>query len=127
MSIFNKGRFSAPRSGRGREPPFDFEYAFVLVAYQDPMPKRVWVDLTLSRGVEIIAEGISEVNSPFEWQGLSFHITKIEQDPYGNPYAGIQITKDPGVPMVYAGFIIVCLGSVLNLLRRFSFVRQRIP
>lgn len=106
--------------------PSDFPYVFVLVAYKNPTPNRVWVDLRLSKDNEVIAAGRSEVNSPFAWQGLSFHNTKIEADSYGNPYAGIQITKDPGRPVVYLGFVTVLFGSGFYLLRRFSFVRQLI-
>ncbi len=119
LSIFNQGHFigSFETSG-GRDIPSDFPYEFVLVAFRNPSLKRMWVDLRLSEGSEVIAEGTSEVNSPFSWKGLRFHHTQFARDPFGIPFVGIQITKDPGRPFIFFGFGIMGLGSVLYLLKR---------
>jgi len=93
--------------------PLDFPLDFKLVAFKDPQLKRVWVDLELRENGEMIARGTSEVNHPFAWQGLRFFTTEANTDPYGRPYAGIQISRDPGVPYLYAGFIIFCFGLIL--------------
>ncbi|OGW37075.1 MAG: ResB-like family cytochrome C biogenesis protein [Nitrospirae bacterium RBG_13_39_12] len=119
LSVFNQGHFigTADTSGVSNLPP-DFPYAFVLVAFKDPALKRMWVDLRFSKGSEIIAEGTSEVNSPFVWKGLRFHHVQIARDPYGMPYAGIQITNDPGRPYVFFGFSIIGIGSLLYFVGR---------
>ncbi len=119
LSIFNNGHFIgfADTSG-GKDLPPDFPYKFVLVAFKNPSLKRIWIDLSLSKGSEIIAEGTSEVNSPFTWEGIRFHHTQVARDLYGIPYAGIQITKDPGRPYIFFGFGIMGLGSILYLLKR---------
>ncbi len=122
LSVMNQNGFigSADTSGMSNLPQ-GFPYGFVLVAFKNPSLKRMWVDLILSNGPNVITEGSSEVNSPFSWEGLNFYHTRIDKDSYGRPYAGIQITKDPGRPYVYAGFIIMGLGSLLylvTLLRR---------
>jgi len=119
LSVFNNGDFigSADTSGGDDLPP-DFPYKFVLVAFKNPSLKRMWLDLRLSRGSEIIAEGTSEVNSPFTWKGLRFHHTQVARDTYGIPFAGIQITKDPGRPFIFFGFGIMGLGSALYLITR---------
>ena len=117
---------SAETSGV-KDLPANFPYDFVLVAFKNPSLKRMWLDLRLTKGPEIIAEGTSEVNSPFEWQGLTFYHTRVDRDKYGMSYAGLQVTRDPGRRYVYAGFIIMGLGSVLyviNFMRRLYGFKQ---
>lgn len=104
--------------------PEDFPFEFRLVAYQDPHLMRAWVDLVISQGPEVLAEGTSEVNAPLSWDQLSFHHTAINADSFGNPYAGIQITYDPGLPYVYSGFVVLAIGSIMYMLRlrrRYGF------
>ena len=119
LSVFNGGSLvgSADTEGARNLPP-DFPYDFRLVAYQNPSFKRVWLDLTLSRGSEVVAEGTSEVNRPLKWGRLSFINTQVDRDPYGMLFAGIQITDDPGRPYVFLGFAVIGVGSVMYFLRR---------
>lgn len=105
-------------SGISDLPP-DFPYSFLLVAFQNPFLKRMWVDLKLSRDSGEVVEGISEINNPFRWDGLYFYNTQVSKDPSGKPYAGIQIVNDPGRPIVFAGFAVMGLGAVLSFKRRF--------
>jgi hypothetical protein len=78
------------------------------------------VDLQLSKGKQIIAEGQSEVNAPFAWERLNFYHTRNENDAEGRTYAGIQIVDDPGRWIVYTGFGIIITGTVLWLYQRMS-------
>lgn len=98
--------------------PADFPYEFKLVAYQTPSLKRVWVDLILSKNSDVVMEGTSEVNHPLTWGKFGFHHTKVDTDKYGLPFAGIQITNDPGVPYVYAGFVVAGIGCLVFLFKR---------
>lgn len=100
------------------ELPEGFPFEFKLVAYMDPVIKKTWVDLKLIQGSEIITEGKTFVNSPLRWRGMNFYHTATNRDRAGNPYIGIQITKDPGIPYVYTGFCIIGFGGVFYLLRR---------
>lgn len=106
-------------SGESDLPP-GFPYTFALVAFQNPRLKRLWVDLEINRNSEKIAGGTSEVNGPFQWGRHYFYNTQIAMDPNGSPYAGIQIVRDPGRPVVFAGFVVMGLGSALAFRRRFS-------
>lgn len=100
--------------------PADFPYAFKLVSYKNPQLKRMWVDLQLSRDDQPPVSGTSEINAPFSWQGLYFYHTQTGTDGNGRSFAGIQIVKDPGRPVVFCGFAIMCLGAVLAFWRRFA-------
>ncbi len=112
----NKQLGTLTTSGRGTMPG-DFPLEFKLVAFQDPVAKRMWVDLELSEGDKVQVTGTSEVNHPLKWKGLQFFLTQVSADEQGRPYAGIQISRDPGRPVVYSGIIIFCLGLLLALAR----------
>jgi hypothetical protein len=124
LKVFAKETFigSANTSGTRDLPP-GFPYDFKLVAYQDPIFKRVWVDLMLTRESKILAEGTSEVNHPLSCEGLDYYLTKVDRDSYLMSFAGVQITKDPGRPYVYAGFGVMGIGC-LALLRRRTLGRN---
>ena len=121
LSVFQQNNFigSALTSGTV-DLPDNFPYRFVLVAFKNPLLKRVWVDLSISDGKNVIAEGSTEVNSPFKWNGLSFYNTEISRDTYGFNYAGIQVTKDPGRPYVFFGFSIIGIGSLMYFMKRLK-------
>ncbi|MDA8431865.1 MAG: hypothetical protein M0Z60_02755 [Nitrospiraceae bacterium] len=104
-------------TGGERNLPSGFPYSFELVAFKDPAMKRVWVDLTLTKGDRVV-EGTSAVNSPLTWEKLNFYNTSLDADRYGNRFAGIQITYDPGKPFVYWGFAVIGLGSGMYFVRK---------
>jgi hypothetical protein len=110
-------------SGR-KELPSGFPLDFKLVAFKDPSIKRMWVDLELRDNSKVIAAGTSEVNRPLRWQGMQFFLTQVAADEMGRPYAGIQISKDPGIPYVYAGFVILGIGLLVALKRWLSAPRK---
>lgn len=120
LIIYNGDRRigSYATSGSSDLPP-DFPYQFKLVAFKTPLLLREWVDLMLVRNSDVIARGTSEVNSPFQWEGLYFYNTRNEFDEKGVPYAGIQIVRDPGRWLVFLGMTIVGLGAILTTLRRW--------
>jgi len=120
LSVFDKDRLvgSYNTDSGSTDLPAGFPFAFKLVAFQNPVMKRLWVDLSLRKDSESFSEGVSEVNHPFQWGGLSFYNTQVATDPSGMPYAGIQIVRDPGRPYVFAGFVLMCVGAVLSFYRR---------
>ncbi len=97
--------------------PAAFPLDFKLVAFVDPVVKRMWVDLELWKDGELLRAGTSEVNHPLTWQGMQLFLTSVATDDLGRPYAGIQISRDPGLPFVYAGFAIFSLGLLMAMRR----------
>jgi cytochrome c biogenesis protein len=95
-----------------------------FVAFQPPVIKRSWVELTLIPATGPPLSGKAEVNHPLQWQGLRFYHTATGNDPYGKAYAGIQVVNDPGIPLLYFGFLVVCLGNGIFLLRKRSRYSQ---
>ncbi len=106
------------------ELPTDFPYTFKLVSFQNPALKRIWVDISILKDNKVVVQGVTEVNHPFKWDGMGFYNTQINQDGSGTQYAGIQIVKDPGIPYVYAGFLVICIGALLHLPKCFTKVRR---
>jgi len=98
--------------------PAGFPFAFKLVAFQNPILKRSWVDLKLVRDAVVLAQGSTQINSPFQWGGLYFYSTLLDRTPSGEPFAGIQIVKDPGRPVVFAGFTLAGIGALALFIRR---------
>jgi hypothetical protein len=99
--------------------PAEFPFSFKLVAFQDAVIKRFWVDLDLLENGHVVTSGITEINHPFNWNGLDFFNTEISLDPARRPYAGIQIVNDPGKYVVYSGMFILAAGTIAAWYRRF--------
>jgi hypothetical protein len=97
----------------GKDLPEDFPYEFRLVASKKPHAKMTGIDVEISRNSEVIARGTLENNSPLTCESLSFYNVEVSIDKYGNRFAGVQITKDPGRPYVFLGFAVLGIGSLL--------------
>ena len=120
LSIYREGRLIGVADTDGASDlPQDFPYEFVLVAYRNPVYKMFAVDLELSQGEKVVAEGTTEVNSPLGWEGQYFYCTNLARDEYGKLYAGIQISRDPGRLVVYAGFFVIMAGMLIWSYRKF--------
>jgi hypothetical protein len=99
--------------------PADFPFTFKLVAFQNAIMKRFWIDLELLENGHVVTSGTTEINRPFNWKGLDFFNTEMSLDQEKRPYAGLQIVHDPGKYVVYAGMFILSLGTVAAWYRRF--------
>ena len=51
-----------------------------------------------------------EVNDPLKYKGYVFY--QSSYDPEGERYTGLQVTRNPGLAVVYSGFILLCVGVV---------------
>lgn len=57
---------------------------------------------------QIVQEKTIEVNSPFKYKGYTFY--QSGYNPRDLSYTSLQVVKDPGVPVVYAGFSLMIVG-----------------
>jgi hypothetical protein len=110
---------TADTAGASTLPP-DFPFSFKLVAFQNAVIKRFWVDLEFLENGHIVKSGVTEINAPLNWNGLDFFNTQISLDDEKRPYAGIQIVKDPGKYLVYTGMFILSVGTIAAWFRRFK-------
>ena len=99
--------------------PAGFPFSFKLVAFQDAVIKRFGVDLELLENGHVVTSGTTEINHPFNWNGLDFFNTEISLDQDKRPFAGIQIVHDPGKYVVYSGMFILAAGTIAAWYRRF--------
>lgn len=125
LSVFEKSRLIGTYNTLSgvNDLPAGFPYSFKLVAYVTPQLKRQWVDLLVKDPAGAVAEGTAEVNGPFQWSGLYFYNTQLAFDPAGVPYAGIQIVRDPGRWLVFAGMMIVACGALMATFRKLYGVK----
>jgi hypothetical protein len=66
--------------------------------------------LRIEENGKTVAEKTIKVNDPLDYGG--YVIYQSSYDPEGGKYSGLQIVKDPGIPIVYAGFGFLCFGVV---------------
>jgi len=93
-------------------------HAFRLVAFQPPKLRQITARLRLIREEKPVAEGEVAINHPFTWQGYQISLTNFAHDDAGRPYIGLQVSRDPGRPVVYGGFVILIAGALLGLVPR---------
>ncbi len=60
--------------------------------------------------------GTIEVNHPLKYRGYSFY--QANYDPASLQWTGLEVVRDPGVHVVFAGILLLNLGVVIMLYRR---------
>lgn len=66
--------------------------------------------LQIVAGGKVVAEKTIEVNHPLTYGGYSFYQASYDQEQ--ELWSGIQVVKDPGVPLVFTGFVLLVAGLV---------------
>ncbi len=95
-------------------------YAFRLVAFQTPRLRQVSARLQLIPEHGPPVESEVAINRPLAWQGYQISLTNFAHDPTGRPYIGLQVSRDPGRPVVYAGFLLLGAGILLGIGRTLA-------
>jgi hypothetical protein len=66
--------------------------------------------LQIIDGGRVVKEKKIEVNDPLRYEGYAFY--QSSYDSQGLSWSGLQVKKDPGVPLVYGGFALQILGMI---------------
>lgn len=64
----------------------------------------------LKAGKEILSRDI-QVNAPLNFAGYNFFQSSYDSQDLS--WSGLQLVNDPGVPVIYAGFVLLILGLVM--------------
>jgi cytochrome c biogenesis protein len=89
-----------------------YELAYELAAGQ---VKQFRSEVAIIEGGWIAARRAIEVNKPLRWKGYSLY--QAGYDPDNPGYSNLLVSRDPGVPVVYAGFLLLTAGLVWTFLR----------
>ncbi|MBI4678649.1 MAG: cytochrome c biogenesis protein ResB [Elusimicrobia bacterium] len=80
--------------------------------------KQFRSDVEVVEGGWVAAKASLSVNSPLRWKGWTLYQSGYDPD---NPYySSLLVSRDPGVPVVYAGFLLLCVGVTWTYLRAGS-------
>jgi cytochrome c biogenesis protein len=117
-NAFSRGPFS-----RGRE-----EGAPVRLrpyAFKGFEIKRVEVPVELQSSVTggVLASGVIAVNDPLSYQGYKIFLTAWGEDDAGAKTVGLQITRDPGEGVLWAGSVLLALGIFILLFSDAGWAR----
>lgn len=73
-------------------------------------------DVRLYEGGRVVASKTIEVNKPLKHRGYSIY--QSDYDAEEELYSVLGITRDPGVSLVYAGFVLISAGLLFNFYLR---------
>jgi len=84
---------------------------YKLLYAQEDRVRDFFSILQIIDGGEVVAEKKIEVNDPLRYGGYSFYQSSYDRE--GLSWSGLQVRKDPGVPLVYGGFLAQILGMIV--------------
>lgn len=110
------GRKSGALSASAAVPASVKGYAVLLLAYAEPQASEYIARVRfLPAGGPPVEKEIG-INRPAEFAGTSYCLVDLGADRYGNPYAGLQMTREPGEPVFWAGALLFCASLAARFL-----------
>lgn len=115
LDIRADGRTASGLRARVDAPAVTGGYSVAPVAYKDPEPSDYVALVRFSPPGGQPEEREIRINRPARYGNRSFCIVAMGEDPYRNPYVGLQITREPGERFFWAGAILfgICLCAHL--------------
>ncbi len=105
--------------------PFDNEYTdqyisfkIKFLAYIEPIPKQFYAYLNVKNHDKEIDKVVS-INNPLVFDGYRIYLIDTGVDDFGFPYAGLQITYEPLITLIW----VLCILIVLSLMV-YPFVKE---
>ena len=97
---------------------------FALLYSQSGMAVKDYKSiLRVVDGGKTVMTKIIEVNDPLKYKGYVFY--QSSYDPEGERYTGLQVTRNPGLIVVFSGFILLCIGVVFIFYAK-PFLRRKL-
>jgi cytochrome c biogenesis protein ResB len=79
----------------------------------------------LFEGRKVVASKTVEVNEPLKYKGYTIYQSSYDKD--HEQFSVFEIARDPGVPFVYLGFLIISVGVMFSFyLRPLLMKRARV-
>lgn len=107
--LFAKFPDFSSHGGAAGAMPLRFKYM-----YEPPMPKgggsikAFRSSLQFIDGGKVVKDAVIAVNSPVTYKGYTFY--QSGYNPEDLAWTSLQVVRDPGVPLVYGGFILMMVG-----------------
>jgi hypothetical protein len=90
-------------------------YSIVPVSYFNPEPSGYVANVRFTAPGRAPEEATLRINHPATFAGTSFSIVDLNRDPYGNAIVGLQMTREPGAPLFWAGSLLFGISLMTHL------------
>jgi len=109
--IFARFPDFASHDGDPAAQPLAFRFVMVsasALAQGGPDIKAYKSTLEVLENGVVVQKKVIAVNSPFTHRGYTFY--QLSYDPQDLTWSSLQVVKDPSVPLIYAGFLLMMAG-----------------
>ena len=113
------GRYQALPAGGKETSPVAFGLTLHPDAFKDPLLKQLHSEVSILEEGQVVKQGVIEVNRPLVHRGVTIYQTAHARDQFGFWYAGFQLSRDPGEPLVWIGCVLLSLGLLTAFSRRW--------
>jgi len=102
--------------------PFSMNYLVTLSEPTKQQVKSFKSTLRVLQGDRVAREQMIEVNAPMNYGGYAFYQSGYNED--DPSWTALRVVRDPSVPVVYLGFILMGIGAFLTAYCRAEKVKE---
>jgi cytochrome c biogenesis protein len=113
------GRYQALPAGGKETSPVAFGLTLHPDAFKDPLLKQLHSEVSILEAGQVVRQGVIAVNRPLVHRGVTIYQTAHARDQFGFWYAGFQLSRDPGEPLVWSGCVLLSLGLLTAFFQRW--------